>query len=225
MTIDSTLPWTYDLDQALRLQEHLSKRVLLTWDARPVTTLAGVDVSFTTDSVRAAISLFNYPELVHLATVVGEAPQTFPYIPGLLAFRVGPAILKAWEKLKTPPDLIMIHGHGIAHPRRFGLASHVGLWLNLPTIGVARARLYGNCAEVGPKVGDWGEIRDEGKPEIVIGAALRTQANIKPIFVSPGHLIDLEHAIEFVLTSCQAYRMPEPLRAASQKASNSLIIT
>jgi deoxyribonuclease V len=225
MTTNITLPWTYDLDQAIRLQENLSKRVLLTWDNRPVNTVAGVDVSYTTDSVRAAISLFQYPEIDHLTTAVGEASQTFPYIPGLLAFRAGPAILEAWEKLKMAPDLIMIHGHGIAHPRHFGLASHVGLWLNLPTIGIARARLYGNCAEVGPQVGDWGEIRDEKKPETVIGAALRTQANTKPIFVSPGHLIDLGHAIEFVLACCQAYRMPEPLRSASQIASNSLLIT
>jgi deoxyribonuclease V len=224
MLINDTLPWTYELDQAICLQEDLSRHVLLTWDHRAVNTIAGIDVSYTADAVRAAISIFRFPELIHQTTAIGEAPQAFPYVPGLLAFRVGPAILSAWENLKQKPDLILVHGHGIAHPRRLGLASHVGVWFNLPTIGVARTRLYGVHSEMGPRAGDWCEVWDEMEPKHVIGAVLRTQEDTKPIYVSPGHLIDLEHSIEFVLACCRAYRMPEPLRSASQKATHALLI-
>jgi len=218
MSIDINLPWTYDLAQATRVQENLSKRVSLVWDNRRVKTIAGIDVNDLGGYVHAAIVVMSYPELAHITTVTGETPQEFPYIAGLLAFRVGPAILEAWEKLKSSPDMILIHGHGTAHPRGLGLASHMGLWLSRPTIGVAKTRLYGNFGEVGPQVGDWSEIQDERKPKHLIGAALRTQADSKPIFVSPGHLIDLSHSIEFVLASCQKYRMPEPIRAAHRAA-------
>jgi len=176
--------------------------------------VAGIDFTYSEAIVQAAISIFRYPALTHQTTVTGQVPEGFPYIPGLLAFRVGPAILKAWERLKLTPDLILIHGHGTAHPRSLGLASHVGLWLNLPTIGVAKTRLYGNHAEVGHQVGDWSELWDEKKPRHPIGAALRTQLDAKPIYVSPGHLIDLQHSIEFVLACCRNTRMPAPLRLA-----------
>jgi deoxyribonuclease V len=222
--INNSLPWTYDVDQAIHLQENLSQRIVLTWDRRHVASIAGIDVSYQTGSIHAAVSVLGYPDLVHLSTTTGEAPEAFPYIPGLLAFRVGSAILEAWEKLKPAPDLVMIHGHGIAHPRHLGLASHVGLWLNLPTIGVARTRLYGIHGKMGPHAGDWCEVWDEMEPKHVIGAVLRTQEDIKPIYVSPGHLIDLEHSIEFVRACCRAYRMPEPLRSASQKATHALLI-
>ncbi len=117
--------------------------------------------------MRAAIAVLSYPKLDRLGTVTGEAPQGLPYIPGLLAFRVGPAILAAWEKLKLKPDLILIHGHGTAHPRGLGLASHVGLWLNLPTIGVAKTRLYGSHSEPSSHLGEWSELLDEGVPKRV----------------------------------------------------------
>ncbi len=214
MSIDTTLPWTYDLDEAMHIQENLSKRVRLTWDDRSVSLVAGIDFDYPGITVRAAISIFRFPDLSHVSTTIGQAPEGFPYMPGLLAFRVGPAILEAWERMKLTPDLIMIHGHGIAHPRGLGLASHVGLWLNLPTIGVAKTRLYGNYGEVGSRVGDYSEIRDEKHPKQLIGAALRTQPDARPIFVSPGHLIDLSHAIEFVLACCRTNRLPEPVRLA-----------
>ncbi len=214
MIINGTAPWTYDLDQALRLQVNLSRRVLVRWDNRPIHAIAGIDVVYTAGSIKAAISVFRYPELTHLATATGSAPEAYPYVPGLLAFRVGPAILEAWERLKLTPDLVLIHGHGIAHPRHFGLASHIGLWINLPTIGVAKTRLYGNLAEVGPRAGEWSEIRDEHKVKLVIGAAIRTQPDSKPILVSPGHLIDLPHSIEFVLATCGKNRLPLPIQSA-----------
>jgi deoxyribonuclease V len=219
MTIDTISPWTYDLEKAVQVQENLRQHLLLSWDGRPLNTLAGIDVSYTQDSIRAAVAVLRYPSLTSLRTVTGEAPQGFPYVAGLLAFREGPAILAAWERLKLKPDLLLIHGHGTAHPRGVGLASHIGYWLNLPTIGIAKTRLYGTHTEVGPRVGDWSELVDEKEPGHVIGAVLRTCENTKPIYVSPGHLIDLEHSIEFVLECSRGCRMPEPLRAAHQAAA------
>ncbi len=214
MIINSTLPWTYDLDQALRLQENLSRRVLISWDNRPVNTIAGIDISYSKGLVHAAIAIFRYPEMTRESTVTGAAPEAYPYIPGMLAFRVGPAILEAWERIPFIPSLVLIHGHGIAHPRHFGLASHIGLWINLPTIGVAKTRLYGNQNAIGPQVGDWSELRDEHNSRQVIGAALRTQPENKPVYVSPGNLIDLPHSIEFVLASSGKNRMPLPIQSA-----------
>ena len=222
MIIDNSLPWTYDMDQATRLQENLSRRVLTTWDGRKVATVAGVDTYDDGENIHAAIAVFNFPNLTHITTVTCNSPQAFPYISGLLAFRIGPAILAAWDKLTLTPDLIIMHGQGIAHPRGFGLASHVGVWLNIPTIGVAKTRLYGKPAEAGPLVGEWSEIHDEHRQKKIIGAAVRTQADVKPVYVSPGHLIDLPHSIEYVLACCRGFRMPEPIRAAAQAASDSV---
>ncbi len=219
MDVVIPLPWTYDPDQAIHLQEHLRQRLVLAWDGRPVKSIAGVDVSDTGDMVHAAITLYRYPGLAHLHTVSGQAAAGFPYIPGLLTFRVGPAILTAWEKLPATPDLLLVHGHGLAHPRGMGLASHLGLWLNLPTIGIARQRLYGRESEPGPAKGDWSRLLDEHQARHTIGAVLRTREGCNPVYVSPGHLIDLEQAIAFVLSSCTKYRWPEPLRAAHKRAA------
>jgi deoxyribonuclease V len=219
MTINTITAWTYNMDQAIKIQENLRQNIKFSWDNRPVNTLAGIDVGYTQHSISAAIAVLNFPELANLFSVRAETPQAFPYIPGYLAFREGPAILAAWKKLKLKPDLLLIHGHGIAHPRGIGLASHIGLWLNLPTIGIAKTRLYGIQGEVGPQVGDWTELVDEKQPDRVIGAVLRTCENIKPVYVSPGHLIDLEHSIEYVLACTRGCRIPEPLRAAHQAAA------
>lgn len=216
MSIDPLLQWTFDISKAIRVQDNLRQRLVLAWEDRPMSVIGGIDISYIGESVRAAIAVLSYPKLDRLGIVTGEAPQGFTYIPGLLAFRVGPAILAAWEKLKLKPDLILIHGHGTAHPRGLGLASHVGLWLNLPTIGVAKTRLYGNHSEPSLHLGDRSELLDEGVPKRVIGAVLRTKENTKPVYVSPGHLMDLHHSIEFVLACCRHYRLPEPIRAAHE---------
>ena len=208
-----------DLESAIQLQENLSQHLSLTWDDRPIRTIAGVDMRDRGNTINAAIAVFRYPELIQLTTVTGVAPPGCRYVPGLLAFRIGPAILDAWKKLQQAPDLIMVHGHGIAHPRGLGLASHLGLWLNLPAIGVARTRLLGNHPEVGPNAGDWSELRDEETGERVIGAVLRTRTGIQPVFISPGHLIDLPHSIQFVLAICRTYRIPEPIRTAHNAAA------
>src|SRR3990170_439534 len=147
-------PWNLSPDAAIALQKELRDRLVLKWDNRSVATVGGVDVSIIGDIARAAIVVLRYPDLSPLASVTADVPLTFPYIPGLLAFREIPAILAAWDRLAQKPDLLLIDGQGIAHPRGMGIASHLGLWLERPTIGVAKSRLYGNHAEPGSNKGD-----------------------------------------------------------------------
>jgi deoxyribonuclease V len=205
-------------EQAIRLQKTLCQRLVLTWDDHSVNTIGGIDASYTSNSIYAAIAVFLYPEITWLYSVTGEAPQAFPYIPGLLAYRVGPAIQAAWEKLPLKPGLLMFHGHGIARPRGIGLASQMGLWLETPSIGVAKRRLYGCQSEIGPNVGQWSELLDEIGPQRLIGAVLRTRVHTQPVYVSAGHLIDLQHSITFVSACCRGNRLPEPIRVAHRVA-------
>jgi len=222
MGISDLHSWTDDPEQAIHLQNTMRKRLVLAWDDRPVNTVGGIDAGYSGNSICAAIAVLSYPSLDPLYAVKGEAPLVFPYIPGLLAFRVIPAILAAWEKIAQKPDLLLVHGHGIAHPRGFGLASHLGLWLDIPCIGVAKSRLYGCQADVGPLRGDWSGLLDEAYPSQMIGAILRTRPNSRPLYVSPGHLIDLPHSLEFVLSCCGNYRIPEPIRVAHMAAVQTL---
>ncbi len=206
--------WTLDPDEAVRVQTRLRARLVLAWDDRPVAAVGGVDVDLAGGQARAAIVVLRYPDLAPLAAVTADAPLVFPYLPGLLAFREGPAVLAAWEKLPLKPDLLLFDGQGIAHPRGLGIASQLGLWLETPSIGVAKSRLYGRHAEVGPRCGDRADLRDERDPARVIGAVLRTRERANPLYISPGHRIDLEHAVAFVLACCRGYRLPEPTRWA-----------
>jgi deoxyribonuclease V len=216
-------PWTLDPDEATQLQGGICKRLLLVWEDRTVDTIGGVDIKYSGDIATVAIAVLTYPDMVILASVTSHVQLVFPYISGLLVFRVGPAILATWEKLKIIPDLILMHGHGTAHPRGVGLASHLGLWLDLPTIGVAKTRLYGFSSDPAPQAGGLSELLDERDTTQVIGAVLRTRLNTKPVFVSPGHQIDLNHSVEFVLTSCRGFRFPEPIRAAHKQASDAIL--
>jgi deoxyribonuclease V len=145
-------------------------------------------------------------------------PIAFPYVPGLLAFREAPAVLAAWDKLVFKPDLVMFDGQGIAHPRGLGIASHIGLWIERPTIGVAKTRLIGKHDAVGMNRGDRAELFDERDAKRVIGSVLRTKTKTNPLYVSPGHLIDLAHAIEYVLACDGGYRLPEPTRLADKNS-------
>lgn len=204
--------WDLSPEEAVRVQADLQNHLILHWDDRPVSTIAGVDISIKTEYARAAIVVIRYPDLSPLEAVIADEPLIFPYIPGLLAFREGPAVLAAWEKLQNKPDMLMFDGQGIAHPRGIGIASQMGLWLERPTIGVAKSRLYGQHEEVGPKRGDQAELLDKNR--IVIGTVLRTREKTNPLYISPGHLIDVKHSTELVMACCTNYRLPEPTRWA-----------
>jgi deoxyribonuclease V len=208
--------WNLTSAEATLVQKELRERLVLRWDGRTIMTVGGVDVSIKPEVARAAIVVLRYPELTPLEGVVAEAPLVFPYIPGLLAFREGPAVLAAWTKLKVQPDLLMFDGQGIAHPRGIGIAAQMGLWLERPTIGVAKSRLYGLHAEVGPERGARVDLLD--KNTNLIGAVLRTRENTNPLYISPGHLMDVEHAVEFVMACTAGYRLPEPTRWAHKVA-------
>jgi deoxyribonuclease V len=208
--------WDLTPQEAMRVQTEMRERLVLHWDDRPVTTIGGVDVSIKDEFTRAAIVVLRYPDLTPLEAVVEDAPLVFPYIPGLLAFREGPAVLEAWGKLQNKPDLLLFDGQGIAHPRGIGIASHMGLWLERPTIGVAKSRLYGVHTEVGPKRGDRTDLLD--KNTNVIGSVLRSREKTNPLYISPGHLMDVEHAVAFVMACLTGYRLPEPTRWAHKVA-------
>jgi deoxyribonuclease V len=183
--------------------------------------VAGVDISVNrfAKTGTAAVVVLRYPELnvVEISSVT-QAVE-FPYVPGLLTFREAPLILAAFEKLKITPDVVMVDGQGIAHPRRIGLASHLGLCLGLPAIGCAKSRLIGEYAEPGNVAGSYTELRDNGE---VIGTVVRTKDGVKPVYVSIGHLVDLPSAVRLVLDCCRGYRLPEPTRLAHLAAGGNL---
>jgi deoxyribonuclease V len=183
--------------------------------------VAGIDISApdTQGVARGAVVVLHYPELNIVEVKVTQGKITFPYVPGLLSFRESPLILAACEKLRNVPDLILIDGQGIAHPRRFGLASHVGLFLDLSTIGCAKSILCGQHQPVGEEIGSHAELLDKGE---LIGAVLRTKAGVKPIYVSVGHKIDLTSAWQWVINCCRGYRLPEPTRLAHLAAGGIL---
>jgi deoxyribonuclease V len=218
MSITSLHSWTLDPEEAVKLQGELRRRLVLAWDGREVRRVGGVDISLGDDRARAAIVVLRYPDLSPVEAVTADVPLVFPYIPGLLAFREGPAFLAAWEKLEQRPDLVMFDGQGIAHPRGIGIAAQMGLWLERPTIGVAKSRLYGRHAEPGPHKGDIAWLYDQRNPEQVIGTVLRSKEKTNPLYVSPGHLIDVPHAVEFVKGCITGYRLPEPTRWAHKVA-------
>ena len=183
--------------------------------------IAGVDISADKGQgvATGAVVVLQHPELGVVETKVVNDKLNFPYIPGLLSFREAPLILAACQKLTVTPDLILVDGQGIAHPRRMGLASHIGLWLNSPTIGCAKSRLCGTHQVPGTEPGSYAEVVDNGE---IIGAALRTKLGTKPIYVSIGHKIDLPTAIHWVMECCRGYRIPEPTRLAHLAAGGNL---
>ena len=215
--------WDLSPEEAVQVQKELRNRLILQWDKRPVKTIGGVDISIKLETARAAIVVIRYPELTSLEAVTADVPLVFPYIPGLLSFREGPAVLAAWEKLQIKPDVLMFDGQGIAHPRGLGIAAQIGLWLERPTIGVAKSRLFGRHEEVGPNRGDQAELVD--KNGNVIGTVLRTREKTNPLYVSPGHKMDVKHATEFVLKCTAGYRLPEPTRWAHKVAGGEKLPT
>src|SRR2546421_613319 len=205
--------WKVSPREAVELQKSLRERVRLVPLAKKVRTIAGADISFNKfePTVYAGIVVLSLPSL-EVVEEVGVVSETkFPYVPGLLSFRESPSVLEAWAKLKTEPDAVMFDGQGIAHPRRVGIASHVGLLIDRPTLGCAKSVLVGKFEEPDEERGSWSPMIDKGE---TIGAALRTKTRVQPIYVSPGHLIDLAGAIELTLASNGGYRQPEPTRRA-----------
>ena len=206
--------WDVTPKEAIAIQQAFAPKVRLRWDRRRrVKTVAGVDVSVRNGISRAAIVLLSFPQLVPFEAVTAEAPTGFPYVSGLLTFREGPIVLEAWSRLRTTPDLALFDGQGIAHPRRLGLASHLGLWLDLPTIGCAKSKLFGTHASPAGEKGSSAALLDPRTSE-QIGHVLRSRSGVKPIYISPGHRIDLGMAEAFALACCMQYRLPETTRWA-----------
>jgi deoxyribonuclease V len=211
--------WNVTPSRGIEIQNELRSLVKRRWGGRALKLIGGTDVHFPSKgAVRAAIAIFTYPELRLVESSIHEGRCTFPYVPGLLSFREIPPILEAWKKLKDRPDLMLCDGQGIAHPRGLGLASHLGLVLDIPTIGCAKSPLFGAFSEPGPRRGDRTPIRDaSGK---IIGTVVRTRDFTKPLYVSIGHLISLRKAVAIVLACTPRFRNPEPARAAHRIASS-----
>ncbi|UCH49363.1 MAG: deoxyribonuclease V [Betaproteobacteria bacterium] len=212
--------WDLTPKQAIALQKELRGRVIRQDQIGAVKHVAGVDVGFEEAGkvTRAAIAVLSFPELELVDSVLAREPTRFPYVPGLLSFREAPAVLKAFARLSAMPDLLLYDGQGIAHPRRMGIASHVGLLLDLPSIGVAKTRLAGEHGPVPAAKGDWTPLTDKGE---TIGAVLRTRVKVKPLFISIGHRVSLQTALHYVMACVTRYRLPETTRWAHRLASGS----
>ncbi|NJL82743.1 MAG: deoxyribonuclease V [Chloroflexaceae bacterium] len=218
MPLEKPLNWPQTAEAATVVQQQLRSQVIAEDRLGSIGTVAGVDVGFEENYAitRAAVAVLSFPGLTVIEHRIARRPTTFPYIPGFLSFREIPAILDALEQLKTLPDLIMCDGQGYAHPRRFGIACHLGVLLELPTIGVAKSILVGQHDEVPPDKGHWQPLRHRGE---IVGAALRSRTNVRLLYVSIGHRIALPTAIDYVLSCTSKYRLPETTRWADKLAS------
>jgi deoxyribonuclease V len=221
MKVNRLHSWQVSIGEALDIQRKLVGMVSRVNEVAAPRFIAGVDISVrkSQEMATAAVVVLEYPEFKLVETKTINERVNFPYVPGLLSFRESPLILAACEKLTLTPDLILVDGQGIAHPRRMGLASHLGLFLNTPTVGCAKSRLCGKHQTPGIEAGSYEELVDNGE---VIGAALRTKLATAPIYVSIGHKVDLETAIYWVLECCRGYRVPEPTRLAHLAAGGKL---
>lgn len=215
--------WPSNAAQAVQLQKELRRKVIASDRLGAVAHVGGVDVGFAQGGAitRAAVVVLRYPELALADSAIAYRPTTFPYIPGLLSFREIPAVLAALEHLSIEPDLFLCDGQGLAHPRRFGIACHLGVLLDKPAIGIAKSRLCGDYADVPAERGSWTPLTagNETGTEI-IGAVLRTRSKVKPVFVSSGHRISLPTAIDYVMACTPRYRLPETTRLADRLASD-----
>ncbi len=218
MKIPQAIRWDVSPAEAVQIQRESSARVVERDELGAIHYVAGVDVGFEgTDkhTARAAVVVLNFPALEPVDCAIARMPVTFPYIPGMLAFREAPVILKALEKLTIDPDVILVDGHGRAHPRRMGIACQLGLVLDFPTIGCAKSILVGKAAEPKQAVGAWTPLVDKGE---TVGAAVRTRAGVSPVYVTIGNKVTLDRAIKVVLQCCKGYRLPETTRYAHRVA-------
>ena len=213
MNIPLLHSWKVTSAEAIQIQETLRKKLRFRAPRTRLKTVAAADVAYARgdDVTYAAFLLYSYPDLTLLESASAKGRASFPYIPGLLTFREAPVLLKAYSRLQARPDLILIDGQGIAHPRFMGIAAHMGVILNLPTIGCAKSRLIGSHEELAPE-------RGKAVPLLVgdrtAGMVLRTREGVRPVYVSPGHKMDMETSVKVVLSLCRNYRIPEPLRQA-----------
>ncbi len=222
MKVNRLHGWQVSTAQALEIQARLAAQVSRDSEVVAPRFIAGVDISAERGRgmAQGAVVVLQYPALRPVETRVIAGNLDFPYIPGLLSFRESPLTLAACEQLGITPDLVLVDGQGVAHPRRFGLASHLGLCLNLPTIGCAKSLLCGTHKTPGAEPGSYAEVVDRGE---IIGVALRTKLGVKPIYVSIGHKVDLKTAIYWVMKCCRGYRLPEPTRLAHLAAGGNLL--
>ena len=211
--------WDVTPAEARKIQNRLRTQVIETDRFGTINTVAGVDIGLKKDIALASVVVLSFPELQVVDSEVAECPVRFPYIPGLLSFREIPPLLTAFTRLQTEPDLVIVDGQGIAHPRRFGLASHLGLILDKPTIGCAKSRLWGRYEEPGQEQGAYTHLIDK---DDVIGVAVRTRTNVRVVYVSIGHRISLDSARTLTLACCQGYRLPETTRHAHNTASGKI---
>jgi len=210
--------WQISIAQAKQIQMELARQISHKNEVAKPRFIAGVDISAPDSGgiARAAAVILTYPLLEVAEVKTTEDKLNFPYIPGLLSFRESPLVLAVCQKLSIDPDLILVDGQGIAHPRRLGIASHLGLLLDIPSIGCAKSRLCGTHSTVNDKVGSYTELIDNGE---IIGVALRTKTYVNPVYISIGHKIDLPTAIHWVMECCRGLRLPEPSRLAHLAAS------
>lgn len=210
--------WTLSPRAAVEVQRRLACRVVPEGDPGTVRTVAGIDCAFSRDGSRclAAVVVWDVEAAEVVETLSASRPLTFPYVPGLLSFREGPAIIAALRRVRSEPDLLMFDGQGIAHPRRFGIASHIGVLIDRPSIGCAKSRLVGDPVEPAPERGARRALIDRGER---IGTVLRTRDGVKPLYISVGHRIDLARAERWTLRLARGYRLPEPTRRADRRVA------
>lgn len=218
MKISQRHAWPLNVEEAIAIQEQLRAEIITSDQLGTVNYVAGVDMGFEAEGTisRAAVAVLSFPALQLQESAIARRPTSFPYVPGFLSFREIPAVLDALEKISITPDLILCDGQGIAHPRRFGIACHLGLLVNMPTIGVAKSLLIGKHEEVPQERGSWQPLWHRGEK---IGAVLRTRTGTKPLYISSGHRVSLPTAIEYVLRCTPKYRLPETTRIADKLAS------
>ncbi len=213
--------WKVTPEQAIQIQENLRHRIVLKPTFSRASTIGGADVSYPKEGnfLFGAVVVLSLSKMEVLDIGTARERSRFPYLPGLFAFREGPVLIKAFQKLRVRPDVLIFDGQGIAHPREMGLATHLGIWFDLPSIGCAKTPLLRELPIPSPAKGSYELIKKEGRE---VGAVLRTRDGGKPVFVSPGHRIDLSTSIQLVLDACRGFRIPEPLRWAHQVSRNLL---
>jgi deoxyribonuclease V len=211
-------PWDISCRDAVQIQSKLAGNLVFDWSCKSIRTVGGVDISYSKTSrmMYAGVLVFDFETMELIDEGLSAQEETFPYIPGLLTFREGPVAEQAWDRLRVKPDVLIFDGHGIAHPRSFGTATHLGLLWGIPSIGCAKKRLVGEYREPGNRRGSVSDLMLAGK---CIGSVVRTRFNVKPVFVSSGYRVVRECAVKIILACGRGYRLPEPTRQAHKRVN------